>query len=449
MEVSERQLINRWSDEILKTNLRTDPYYEIQNGEQVFRYRKYALNPIVKTAMKDLINAAFWPGYHFMPMNDYKQFPAFEEIDKYIINLVKNQMERWASNGMEAMLKGILENAMSYGYCICQPFWDVRQGNWVLYDLQIKPSWNFNYQRRYDKDELDYIQHYPSGTILNDPKDFNCLLNFVWPRFEHYNWYGVSELQSIMTDIDVIQQLEALRNQGIDRIMVRPIIHYFDDTGSSSQSVQESKMSVDIIESQVVLHLPMRILPPGSSTGPLAQVEQFDRISVLEDRASQPAVKDIGEIIKFLEARINRVFGSSDSLGKSGIALANGSYGKAKIEWNGFISLVESAEAWLENEVNGKIVDSIIYWNYPALPLHYQYPRLRFGEVEEEYNVDKVNYLAAAQKAGFIQSNEPFIRETLGFPPLSQTNLTERDESVFKRIGRTFFGGNNGKRKAA
>lgn len=387
----------------------------IINGSDLTKNEDLAKNSVYKAAKNTLISAAFWPDFSILPTNDYNKFPYLKALDNEIISHLYWQFKEFGYiDSFIETQKALTEDCLDYGFSMAFPLWGKKNGWRVIEDFLIIPPYNFDFQKWPLSDFIWYIMHTPTGIrfCLDD-----CIY-YNWPRFKHGNYYGISEIYYLEPLITILELLDELRARGMSRVMIKPVIHYTNKTRRSRQDYDNANISVEGLESGVTIHLPMSIDPSKSTP-----YQKDDLIEVMDPQAEPTAVKEIKDLSDTFEKRINRFMGTTDSLGASNVAF--GSYAKADVEYDIFVSKATMLNEWEVQRINKQIIYRIIKYNF-TVPPEYKNPTAHFGPIEEEYSKPEWSQIKEAVDIGTLQANEPWIRERMGWP--SHENISMKSD---------------------
>lgn len=418
-------------------------YFTRRGGQAVKKYEDLAKFPIVKTALDMFISGVFWPEHRIYARNDYKRFPQFESIDNQIISFLDYNLHEFNkpeinlpaeyrndyTQTLEQILKACLRNAMIFGYTISKPIYKPFEGFTYLDDIRVMQPYNFVFEYETTKDKLRYIQQTTSGATLQ----LTDLITSPWPDFSYYNFAGISELLCLENELILLPELEKLRAQGINKVMIKPLIQWVSEQEVSDEEYQRAAVSVENTESGSVLIIPMKVYIDEKGQSYESKFQQFE---AFPDLASQPAFQDIKNVIEQLEKRIYHVFGITDSFGN--VNIPNGSNARAKTEFQNFTARLQSAMSWVSNFVNSQIIRPLIYYNFPnKLPKEYRYPQFRFGSIEEEFDKVEMEKDKMAIELGILNVQDindlNYLREKYGYPIKVEGESTEavKSENIF------------------
>lgn len=380
---------------------------QIVNGVQTKRYIPLAKHPIVKNALDTLLSHAFGTQFRFRTANNYKLYPGFQDIDKLIIKNIEKMLKEMRYEGFEHVLRSSLRNAMIFGYSISEVNYAPTADN-LINILSIKPKPPFNFSFYIDAfDNLESLFYYPFGWYL-DPRKF---LIGTWPLLEFGNFFGTSELQSVMTDVMLLERLEKARADGVTRLLVKPIIHEYQGNNRSNKESWQIMDMVDNIQSGQALHFQVDYV------GENASKMVWDTLTVLDPRSDPAALVHTTEIINQMEKRITRTIGVTDDIGQT--SSPTGSYARASIHYDSFRSKVHFIQKWICELVNQQLIKPWLEINYPNLPMGYESPYYWADAVNADEALTRMDAVVKGISVGLLRPDEPEIREVVGFGPLS------------------------------
>jgi hypothetical protein len=352
------------------------------------------------------------------PVNDYKSNPQFEEIDNGVIAKIEQSFDDLDNETFNNVLKSLFRNALIYGYSIAEMVWEeLDKGEWRLKAVKPKPSTNFGFETEENDDLLSLIYEI-TGEYIKGAK----LDNFVvatWPYLEHGNFYGTSILNEVIYDLHQIEILGKLLLQGTTTSVKRKMVVHAVDSFKSKEEKAKNSAQIQSFASDADLIQVMA----GEVEGKLSEKYKFD---VLADQPSLTALEQINKAIEEATRRVKRTLGIPDNIGSTTANVA--SFAKdSSVEYDMFTATTSQGSQWVKGIVNRQLIPAIIKYNFPKLPASYKPPVWKVEEVEEQFQIDTVNYLKTAIDAGIISPHEPFVRELIGAPP-------KEEEDRFKEV---------------
>jgi hypothetical protein len=377
--------------------------YAPASGIELQKFSILRRNPIVSTAMRAVRDGVFWVDGQTKPhpKNDYDENPEFEDLDNEIIQFVQVQLDTIGINNtlppnaqnlptFKNYLFAALDDGRTYGNTIAELVWNSTQGFHRLEKIKTKPPWNFDYSID-TNDELEAVLFSSKSKSL-DPTRF---LIGVWPTLKWGNYFGESDLLNIEPDIKALESIEASFNQGLQQNNLKSIVGHLRPS-HLKEANDKIKDDIGSLEAGSILIIDKTKDGKGDS-------HKTIEFEATPDLSSDEAIINTTSQIQELIKRINRALGVPDDLGN--VTSGEGSYARAKTQFDMYISTVEMCQNWLK-ELANKIVSTIIWYNWETLPEDYQRPVWEWDEVEEEYSEKVAKYLEVLIKNGIITSDE-------------------------------------------
>ena len=396
-------------------SIQETPYdpWAIQSGEDTKKYGYTALHPQVAPALQLKCDGPFWTEYNFHADNDYERYPQFEEIDDRLINLIEKQTKKLSYETFTNSLKSIWRDVLIYGFSVAEYVYKFDQEFYLIDSIKTHSPFLFDLYTDQGHN-LDKIYYRLTGQFINRDQ----LPKFIvatYPFVEHGKYYGSSALKSIYFDVQLIEILEQAQAEGVRRLAIKPLIHYFNSENMSPDELDKVKKALFAMDSGSLISFP-------ALTDPDSQKLSYQHeIKVLEDRASADGTALIKDILDTIYRRINRCLGQPDDLGFSVTNV--GSYAKSQTEMNLYTQTIVNDQNWIEDLVNRQIIPAMIQYNFPSIMniQEYHLPVFQFGSVEEEYDMIVVQSMVDMLSAGILSIPEDldYIRDRLSLPPAS------------------------------
>jgi hypothetical protein len=395
----------------------------IQAGMEVKKYYESALHPAVATYLEIRTKAPFWSGFHIKEMNDYDRYPGFEAIDKVVIDLLNYQIDRMRKEEFMHVLKGMLYDGLVGGFTIAEKNfkWD---GRYQCVD-NIKTHSPFNFDIYTDIGfNIDKLYYSLTGTFI-EKNDLPKIVIGTYPYVQHGRHYGRSVIQPIHYDVQMIQALENLLTQGIQRLTLKQIIYYYHGDEMSESDVQKKQRALYNADGGAVFAFHCEVDPNRGTA------IRGDDIRVLESLADPQGIVLITDYLQILYKRASRILGIPDDLGLTNTNV--GSYSKAVEEMNILTLFGITDQEWIENIVNRQIFPSMIQYNYNSVLQNREYklPEFRLGSLEEGIDSEKAEMYIALLEGGILKDvpeHINFILHDLGLPPLTTEAIQTIDQ---------------------
>ncbi len=406
----------------------TDPHAP-QQGYDTYKYALTALHPQVAPALRFIVEAPFWVDWSFQPVNNYDDNPEFEKADNLIIKLINYQIERLEHETFENTLKIIWSDAFIFGFSVSEMVFEF--DNKYVCVKSIKPHAPYDFNLYTDEGHnLDQLFYNRTGVYVNR-SGLGKFLILTYPYLKHGNYYGQSGLQSIYFDVKVLDILERAKIDGVRRLSIRPLLHYYQSENMDAKDLQEMKKALYNIDSGSLIDLPATTDAEGKNLIPQHEIK------VLEDRASAEGMALVTDMLDIIYKRINRTLGLPDDLGFSNAEI--GSYAKAKEEMNLYTQTIVNNQGLIENFVNRQLVPALVRHNYPTIlnDRNYKLPRMRFGSVEEDFDTAKADMINELINSGVIslRSDLGWVREELRLPAPSLEHNPEPKKLDDETVG--------------
>jgi hypothetical protein len=404
------------------TNQYADPWAP-QTGQSTSKYGLAALHPAVQPALKFLIDGPFWSEYHIIGDNDYDKFPGFEGIDEVLIALIEYQIKKLQYETFVNTLKAIWKDSIVYGFSVSEMSFRY-DGRYVCIDT-IKPHLPPWFEIYKDPgNNLAQIRYTPLGLTIE--KDLlEKFLVVTYPSLVHGNFYGRSILQSIYFDIKVVELLEQAYAEGCRRLSIRALVHEYAGDKLADEEKEAVEQALYDIDNAAVVTLPGLIGEEG-------ELISKHKIYLLEDRASSEGIGITKNLLDILYARINRCLLLPDDLGFANAKV--GSWAKAKEEMDMYTLQITVHQDFIESFINRRIIPTMIRYNYPSYLSNpdYNLPVFKFGSVEEEYDLAKLEMVTSLKDIGALRFPQdlPIVRGWFNLPPLPEEDLTQPTEEA-------------------
>jgi len=389
----------------------TDPH-AVQSGQATFKYGNAALHPAAAPALKFLEDGPFWVPFSFHPQNDYKKFPAWEAVDKMIIDQIEDQVRRLEHESFKNTLKSVWRDSFVYGFAVAEMNFDTAEDRVRLQSVKTHSPHLFDFYAD-PANNLSKIYYRSTGQFIQGSVLKEKFLITTYPYLEHGKYYGTSILQSVYFDIKMIEILERAQAEGVRAFCVNPIVHHYlahDLSLDDLSSVQEKIFNLD---SGSLISLP-------GTQDDKGQIQPSHSISVLEGRAEWEGVELIKNVLDVLYKRVNRRLGLPDDLGFTSTKI--GSLAKAAEEFNLYTQTIVSNQDFIESFVNKQIVPAMIKYNYPSLVENHDYilPKFQFDTVEEDALSEFLDQTIKMIEAGILNpaddQDRKYIRIRLELP---------------------------------
>lgn len=412
---------------------------DILNGLQAQRYALIAKNPVVKSALDTILIGVFWGRWEIESGNNYELHPEFEAIDDVMIKSIHAQTSTLEYETFDNVLRSIMRDSMVYGFSISEIIFNTEDeyaevGEHRVKAIKTKAPFEFDFWVD-EVGNLDRIYYRPFG-LFREREELNKFVIATYPHLIDGNYYGTSEMQSILQDVQLLEVVEENQAQGIARLAVRPtILHTAQNMSESEKGAIEQ--AIYNSTSGSLISLPASIDP---ETGELKKTHE---ITVMDDRASHEGVGLIKDVIDMLQKRVLRTLGVPDDLGYTSTDV--GSLAKAKEEMNMFIARLIFKQKYIESVVNRQIIPAMTVYNWRDLPRDYVLPRFKFGAMDEYYTAQMTEVSLRLYHEGILTADE--VRENLDLGPMPRElrdiadAKTDAQESTLDRVAATGEGG--------
>jgi hypothetical protein len=322
----------------------------------------------------------------------------------------------------EAVLKSIWKDSFIQGFSIAEKNLELVKGEWAVKNIKVHSphNWDIYTDQGFN---IDYLFYRLLGTVIGR----DLLPKFIvstYPFVEHGNFYGRSKIQPIYFDLQVIEVLEQAQAEGVRRVSIRPIIHYWSGEDRSEADITKMRDSLFRLDSASVLSF------EGHTNPESGKLEPQEDVKVLEDRASPDGLALIKDILDILYKRVSRILDMPDDLGFS-VSTSVGSYAKSKEETNLLSLSITNDQRFIERIVNRQIVPTMVQINFPSLLTDpdYNLPVFRFGSAEEEVDSIDIENIVTMLQAGILDPKHDLamIRDKLRLPAPASEMMEEEE----------------------
>ena len=384
----------------------------ITSGLATRRYYILArTNPEVRMAIRALTQAVFWAKSHIQTQNDYEKYPSFQTIDDQIVDEVNQQL--CAMPNFHRKLQDLFLFGIRCGFAVAEKIWEPIDGTWVLTDLKVRRSWDF--EPVVDSTgALESLFYYPTGEYF-DPRAF---VYAPWPSEGASNWLGEPIIEALIHDVELMQKTEAALAKNAHLLSKRTMIHRFDSMRTDDE-IAAAKNAILGIEEGRMPQLPAML-------DDSAKLIHHDEIEIMQDRTDTLSMTKLSELAANEAARIKRTVGLPDDLGSTQVS--SGSWAKAKVSFDMLLASASDGQDWVSALVNDQIIADIIRFNYPNAPSGYRNPAWIPQEIEEKYSLERAQYWQILIDAGVLGADSPVIPQDLGIP-LNQITPNQKPET--------------------
>lgn len=352
----------------------------------------------------DQIKAVLTLKKYAIMANPWTVVPASDEPkDIEVAEFVEDQFY-WCPGVMEDYLMEIM-TAIEYGFSITEIVYKVvESGKWKgkigLKKLATREP--FNYEFKMDEHgNLDPAGILFLGTKMEQyPTDKFIIYSY---RKEGSNWYGQSDLKSAYRSWWSKEILIRFFNMYMERFGMPTTIGTYKK-GLATTEVDKLKTVLNNIQAKYSITIPEDIT-----------------ISLLKDMPSGANFKDAIEMHNRFMARSMLM---PDTIGYT--EAQSGGFTMGKKQFDVFLwSLKKQARDLEENVIGEQLIKRLVDYNYDVD----KYPSFQFQSLTDEDTEAKARIIRLGVDGGFINPEEPWVREYLNLPtasdeyPLGKQNI--------------------------
>ena len=349
-----------------------------------------------------------------------------EDSDQEIADEIKRQFDTLATSTVnprysKIQFNNVLDNlldSMIYGFKIGEKRFVLENGFIALKNVHFMHSifYDFGYDEWGEWDKLRIGYRYGETTEIKGQEMFDKFLIMVWPYIKDGNMYGDSDLREVYTQYYAKQYIYKFRNIFLQNFgMPLPEVIYDTEATDASEINDMENMLKNLQENLFILQPGVRRDEDGELQGKFTiKIHEFN------PKATDQYEKAIDQIDK----QIARKLLLPDKVGFS--ESAGGSYNMAEIQFDALLMVIQDIHHKLESVIN-PMIEQIVDYNWSVK----EYPTFRFDDITNKVPRELLKILI---DTNIVDPAEPWIRERVGIPELTEKEKEMIEEEKKKRI---------------
>ena len=322
--------------------------------------------------------------------------------DKEIAGYIKDQLD-----GMEGNFEDCLMNvltAMDYGFSITEVVYKIiEKGKWAgkvgLKKLATREPFNYDF----DLDEHGNLK--PEGIVFQGNQRYpqDKFIIFAYNK-EFSNWYGRSDLRSAYRSWWSKEVLIRFHNMYMERFGMPTTVGAYKK-GLAPEEVTKLRNILENLQAKYSITIPDEIT-----------------ISLLKSEGGEVGFHTAIEMHNKFIARSILV---PDLLGYT--EHAGGAYALGKKQFDVFLWILKKLSRDIEENIVGEqLVKKLVDYNWNVD----KYPQFQFQAITEEDTEAKARIIRLGVDGGFINPEEPWVRQYLNLPQLTEGFILPKPKTI-------------------
>lgn len=336
--------------------------------------------------------------------NPWTVVPASNEPqDKEVAEYIKDQFD-----GMEGIFEDALMNvltALDYGFSVTEVIYKmVEEGKWKgkigLKKLATREPFNYDF---------DYDEH---GNLKPDGIKFQGTNKYPQDKFiifsyrkEFSNWYGQSDLRAAYRSWWSKEILIRFHNMYLERFGMPTTIGKYKK-GTSPDQVTKLRTVIENIQTKYAITIPDDIIVELLQSGSQGEVQFHTAIEMHNKFIARSVL--VPDLIGYTEH-------------------TGGGFALGKKQFDVFLWILKKLSRDIEENIVGEqLIKKLVDFNFTVE----KYPQFQFQAITEEDTEAKARIVRLGVDGGFINPEEPWVRNYLNLPPLTEGFTLQKPQTV-------------------